>query len=70
MAARRNRNFAFANDKPKLLLNRILTFRKNLDFLPSTFYPRPSTFDIRPSTYDPRHIILDTRPSTKTQTQL
>ena len=51
IAARKNRKFAFGNDKPKLLLNTYLW--------PSTFYPWPSTFhprlftlDIWPSTFD------------------
>ena len=53
IAARKNRKFAFGNDKPKLLLNTYLW--------PSTFYPWPSTFHPRPSTFD-------SRPSTKIQT--
>ena len=75
MAATKNRKFAFGNHKPKLLLNRTLTFTENpdffgdprlststLDLLPSTFYSRPSTFDPRHLTLDPRHLTLDKNP--------
>ena len=57
IAARKNRKFAFGNDKPKLLLNTYLW--------PSTFYPWPSTFHPRLFTLDPRHLTLDLRPKSR-----
>ena len=57
IAARKNRKFAFGNDKPKLLLNTYLWL--------STFYPWPSTFHPRLFTLDPRHLTLDLRPKSR-----